>query len=113
VLKQIRLRIKRVALTKADTRALGEGPRFPAFEKKDDPRYSWFVSNYGHWCWELDAMAPNTLRDRLERAIRAELDLEAWYRCVDVEEVERADITATCEVWNGIRKGIISGQDQK
>jgi hypothetical protein len=109
VLKQIRLRIKRVALTKADTRALGEGSRFPASDKKDDPRYSWFVSNHGNWCWELDAMAPNTLRDRLERAIRAELDLEVWDRYVAVEVVERKEIAATCQVWKGIK----SGQVQK
>jgi hypothetical protein len=114
VLKAARLEIRRIALTKADTKALGVATRFPASdkagnsEKKGDSRYPWFVQNYGHWCWELDAMSPNTLRDRLERAIISELDREAWDRYVHVEEAERAAIIETCRSW-----GSISGQDRK
>jgi hypothetical protein len=115
ILKAARLEIRRVALTKADTIALGRAPAFHVSEKegnekkKGDSRCPWFREHHGEWCWELDAMAPNVLRDRLERAIRAELDLKAWARSVAVEKVERKAIIATCRSWNSI----ISGQDQK
>ena len=45
--------LKRIALTSAHTRGL---PSFPATDKRKDPRYKWFCSNYGHYCWELDAL---------------------------------------------------------
>jgi hypothetical protein len=113
-LEGIELEIRRIALTRADTEALGPATRFPASSKagtsakKGDSRYGWFVRNHGHWCWELDALSPNVLRDRLERAIVAELDADAWDRYVRVEAAEREAIVATCRAW-----GSMSGQDQK
>jgi hypothetical protein len=107
-LAEERLEIRRIALTKADTVALGAATRFPASDKKDKPdkkgdsRYGWFVRNHGRWCWELDALSPNVLRDRLERAIVAELDQEAWDRYRRVEEEEREVIIATCRAWGSI-----------
>jgi hypothetical protein len=101
-LREMRLEIRRIALTKRDTIALGPSTRFPASDKKTDSRYKWFVRNYGDWCWELDALSPNVLRDRLERAILAELDHEAWERYVQAERVELEAITATCQSWTSI-----------
>jgi hypothetical protein len=102
VLPEIGLQIRRVALTKADTVTLGKSPRFPASSKKGDSRYNWFVVNHGEWCWELDAMSPTVLRDRLEQAIVAELDQEIWDRYVRVEEAERQAIIETCQAWGSI-----------
>jgi len=53
-----------------------------------DPRYRWFVSNYGDRCWELDALSPNILRDRVEQAIRARLNLDAWEHAGRIEAAE-------------------------
>jgi hypothetical protein len=84
VLEAARLEIRRIALTTADTVALGAATRFPAAskkgdsKKKGDSRYGWFVETHGHWCWELDALSPAILRDRLERAIVDELDGDDW-----------------------------------
>jgi hypothetical protein len=50
---------ERIALLESD---LSDLPDFEA--KKTDPRYKWFVDNYGKKAWELDAMDPNELRDR-------------------------------------------------
>jgi hypothetical protein len=103
-----RLEIRRIALTEADTVALGAATRFPASDKKGDSekrgdsRYGWFVEHHGHWCWELDALSPKVLRDRLERAIVAELDWDAWDRYSRVEEAEREAITETCRTWRSI-----------
>jgi hypothetical protein len=53
-LRQVRLEIRRIALTREHTVALGASTRFPASDKRTDSRYAWFDSRYGHWCWELD-----------------------------------------------------------
>jgi hypothetical protein len=63
--------IRRIALTADDLDGL---PSFPASDKRKDPRHKWFVRNYGKRCWELDAMDPNDLRDRVEEAIKDEID---------------------------------------
>jgi hypothetical protein len=107
-LAKLGLEIRRVALLKADTRALGRSLAFPASDKgpkedsQGDSRYDWFVRNYGHWCWELDALDPNILRRRLEDAILAELDREAWDRYVAVERLEKEAIITTCRSWTSI-----------
>ena len=86
--------IKRVALVESDITARGRLalPSFSVEEKRKDPRYSWFKKNYGIWCWELDAMNPNTLRDRVENAIRELMDMEAWEHCAKIEEAERESL---------------------
>jgi hypothetical protein len=94
--------IKRVALTEADTAALGSGPRFPASDKSDDARHDWFVANHGHWCWELDAMSPNDLRRRLDQEVFSVLDTATWDRWTHTEKVEHAGIVELCQGWNSI-----------
>jgi hypothetical protein len=96
------LTIRRIALTKTHVHQLGAATRFPASDKKDDTRYHWFVQNYGCWCWELDALDPNVLRDCVEKAILAELDHAEWQRYVLVERAERQAIIDTCKDWKSI-----------
>jgi hypothetical protein len=101
-LSDVRLSIRRIALTAEDTVSLGKPTRFPAATKKKDSRYGWFTRNYGDWCWELDALSPNVLRERVESAILAELDPETWDRYVHAEKVELEAIKATCRSWTSI-----------
>jgi hypothetical protein len=96
------LEIRRIALTKADTEALGPATQFPASDKWRDSRYPWFTKHYGQFCWELDALSPVTLRERLEQAILAELDRESWDRYTHVEEQERDAIMKLCTQWSSI-----------
>jgi hypothetical protein len=56
--------LQRIALLKADVPGL---PSFPAADKKKDPRYRWFVKNFGHRCWELDAMDPRDCASASQR----------------------------------------------
>ncbi len=63
-----------------------------------------FVTHCGLSCWELDAMNPNDLRERVAAAIRAELDPIAWARYVEAERVERESIIATTQAWTSILK---------
>ena len=73
--------VKRIALLRTDRRP----ETFPASDKRDDPRHDWFVRHYGDTCAELDAMDPNDLRERVEEAILAEIELEAWERSTQGE----------------------------
>ena len=47
-------------------------------------------------------MNPNTLRDRIEQAIRAEIDWPAWERCKTAEAAERETLHTVLDSWHGI-----------
>jgi len=82
--------IKRIALVKEDLVGL---PSFPLETKKGDPRYAWYQKNYHHsLAWELDAMNPIAVRDRVEEEILRYINNEAWIRAAMVEQAERASI---------------------
>ena len=90
--------LKRIALCREHLTGL---PSFPASDKKKDPRYRWFVDNYGTRCWELDALDPNTLRDIVREAIEAEIEPEAWDRCATIERAERESLRSVLDSWGG------------
>ena len=98
--------VVRLALTEPDTR---RGlPSFQADTKRRDPRFRWFIDHYGSRCWELDALSPVILRDRVEQAILDRLDREAWERAEVAEAAERESLTNILNAWPGI-----SGQASK
>jgi hypothetical protein len=90
------IKLKRIALTRADVRGL---PSFPATDKRTDPRYQWFVRNYGKRCWELDAMDPNALRDLVKREIKKLIEPVAWKRCETVNKAERESLRTVLDGW--------------
>jgi hypothetical protein len=90
--------IKRIALRQEH---LPDLPSFPASDKRKDPRYPWFVRNYGHRCWELDALDPNDLRAMVEKAIRKYIEPIAWKRCAVVEKAERESLRTVLDSWKG------------
>jgi hypothetical protein len=90
--------LNRVALTAEDI-ADPNLPSFPADSKAKDARFRWFIANYGRQCWELDAMNPVTLRQRMEQAIRSVIDWQAWGRCTRAEEAEKATIRTVLGNW--------------
>jgi hypothetical protein len=89
--------ILRVALTEDQ---LSELPSFPAADKRKDPRFKWFIENFGRRCWEIDALDPNDLRTRVEGYIRACIrDRDAWERCERVNAAERASLQDVLSQW--------------
>jgi hypothetical protein len=92
--------LRRIALTREHTRAL-HGTWFPATDKRKDPRYRWFRANYGHRCWELDAMDPGELRDCVEEAIEDLIEPTAWERCEVVNRAEQASLKTILKNWGG------------
>ena len=90
----------RLALTEADTRS--GLPFFEVATKRRDPRFRWYVDRYGSRCWELDALSPVILRERVTQAITDRLDDEAWSRAAIAETAERESLTAILNAWPGI-----------
>jgi hypothetical protein len=93
------IEMRRIALTREQVRAL---PSFPASDKRKDTRYSWFVSNYGHECWELDAMDPNDLRDCVEEAIQNLIEWDKWERCKRVNQAEEESMRTILQGWHSL-----------
>jgi hypothetical protein len=95
------VKIVRVALTAEDV----EAPSLPSFDadtKRGDPRWREYVERYGDKCWELDALSPVVLRERVDAAIMSRLDVDAWNRYVDAERLELESITAIVKTWQGL-----------
>jgi hypothetical protein len=88
--------LKRIALTR---KHVNELLSFPARDKKKDPRYKWFVANYGDRCWELDAMDPNDLRACVKREIKKLIEPVAWKRCEIVNRAEQESLKTVLEKW--------------
>lgn len=88
--------LQRIALLKLD---LSKLPSFPAGDKRKDPRFKWFTDHFGYRCWELDAMHPNDLRERVEQAIRAEIEPEPWARCEMAQEAEQESLQSLLDNW--------------
>ena len=88
--------ITRIALTRADCDGL---PSFDAETKIGDPRHAWFKKNHGDRCWELDAMNPNDLRQRLRDEIIKRIDVDAWVHCQTVEDAERESLNRYVQEW--------------
>ncbi len=94
--------LTRLALTEGDTEDLGPALGFQADTKQGDPRHRWFVDTYGTRCWELDALSPVTLRQRVRAAVEAEIDGAAWRRYTEAEALERESIEAAVGTWRSI-----------
>ena len=91
------IKLKRIALTRRTTARDCRRSRQPIRSK--DPRYKWFVANYGHRCWELDAMDPNDLRDCVEQEIMELIEPVAWQRCEVVNKAEQESLKTILEQW--------------
>lgn len=109
--------IHRLAVTADDGRDL---PSFDAASKVNDARYKWYMERFGPRCWELDALPPPVLRDRVAEAINGLLDVDAWNHAVVVEDAEiesmaqfmrqyRASISGqggNCSASGGLKGGV-------
>jgi hypothetical protein len=93
------VQLRRVALDDKDVAANSGLPHFAVTDKRKDPRFLWFVRRSGQRCFELDALDPNVLRDRVERSIRAEIDFDASDRCARVGRAERESLIEVMESW--------------
>lgn len=89
----------RVALLEHDRHTL---PTFPA--KRTDTRYKWFKARYGTKACELDALPPPQLRERVEKQIRACLNLRLWAGAQRQEKMEVDSMKLLPKAWQAARK---------
>lgn len=89
--------IERIALLRDD---LDDLPHFDVATKKGDARHDWFVKRYGKRCWELDAMSPNLLRERVRESIWDYVDDDAWKHAIEVERAEVESMRQFQAEWN-------------
>jgi hypothetical protein len=92
--------LTRIALTQNQTTGL---PSFSAYDKRKDPRYSWFIERHGASCWEIDAMDPRDLRVCTEQAIKELIEPIAWARCETVNAAELESLQTILSNWKGAR----------
>jgi hypothetical protein len=97
---------ERIAVLETDTRDL---PSFDASTKAGDVRHDWYVERYGRKCWELDAIDPVVLRQRVREQIETRLDLIAWERAKEIETVEVASMKRFHRAWERSLTGAAHG----
>lgn len=89
---------RRIALTIPQVEEFSPPPNFV---KETDSRTKWYVEQFEtEDCWELDALAPQTV----DRIIRAEveplIDREAWDKTLATEEEHRTVLSEIISDWN-------------
>jgi hypothetical protein len=100
---------RRIALNADDVGVGTELPWFEAKTKEKDSRYRWFVKNFGTRCWELDALSPVVLRQRVEDAIVGMLDIDAWNHAIGVERAEVDSMQDFALAWRRSRAACMRG----
>lgn len=81
--------VQRVALTKQDIEE-HELPPSPA--KRSDSRSRGFIASYGDISVELDALPPNVLVRKIEKAIKQNIDLARYQKQVELEKKDKTHI---------------------
>jgi hypothetical protein len=61
-----------------------------------------YVERYGNRCWELDALSPVILRDRVEQAMVLRIDGAVWNRAEVAEAAEMDSLTSILNEWSRI-----------
>jgi hypothetical protein len=89
----------------ADDVGAGTKLRFFAAESKvGDWQHRWFVDNYGEQCWELGALLPVVLRQRVEAAILGCLNEDTWDHSVSAEKAGRESMSGFMGAWKSISR---------
>ena len=96
--------LRRIALTAPDVHH-GDLPHFDAATKTNDPRHKWFTRKYGALCWELDAMSPVDLRERVAGEIAKMLDADTWAHAKTVEAAQVESLQDFHQQWKVITSG--------
>ena len=92
------VQLKRIALVKRDLTPPCH-PSRPARSGRTRAT-SGSSRSYGRRCWELDAMNPNDLRDRVRKEIERHIDPTLWNRAIEIEAAEVASMKDFHEAWN-------------
>jgi hypothetical protein len=97
-----RFTLCRIALEQQDLHGL---PSFDPETKAIDPRYEWFVKEFGTRCYELDAMPPPQLRADVQRGITAFVNQRLWNHAKEIERVEVESMRQFSKSWQATKCG--------
>ena len=85
--------IKRIALNMSQVREHNPPPN-PA--KLTDTRADKYIAQYGRSSWELDALEPRFLDSLIKGHIYDYLDIDAFQKAREMQEMEREKLLALC-----------------
>jgi hypothetical protein len=94
------IELARIALVASDVGRGTRLPSFPAATKRGDTRWRWYTRRYGARCWEVDALNPRELRDRVAAAIGGAIRWPTWRRSQRAEAAETASLQTVLDNWN-------------
>ncbi|MBA4717754.1 MAG: hypothetical protein HRO68_01030 [Nitrosopumilus sp.] len=80
------LDIKQIALTQKQIKKYNPPPN-PA--KENDPRAKWYMEEFGHTSWELDALKPDVLNKLLQSEIENLVDMDLYNEIIEQEEEDK------------------------
>lgn len=91
--------VKRVALTMEQIETFNPPPN-PT--KLSDARANGYIEEYGHECWELDALEPRIITDLIEGEVTALVDMELFRETERKESKDKLDIQKICERYDDV-----------
>ena len=75
--------------------------------KTTDTRHRWYVEQYGHESWELDALDPEALVDLVQNAVDPLIDRAEWDRVLEQERTDRAMLEKVVSDWDTVREALV------
>ena len=57
--------------------------------KITDPRADWYIEKFGDTCWEIDALAPQTLHQLVQNSIESLMDMDLFAEMLEREENDK------------------------
>ncbi len=70
--------------------------------KVTDSRATAYIDQFGHECWELDALDPVVIREMIEAEVLSRRDDELWDEAVQEEQAARSRLAAVAENWDDV-----------
>ena len=83
------LDVNQIALTQKQIKKYNPPPN-PA--KENDPRSKWYIEQFGHTSWELDALKPDVLTKLLEHNITSLINLDLYDEIIQQENNEKEQL---------------------
>jgi hypothetical protein len=99
--------VRRLALNMDQVQRYSPPPN-PA--KESDSRYEAYAAEFGHACWELDALDPTVIADIVRTEVEGLIDLGTWDEAKAREGANRALLEDAAANW-ALVQNIASGDD--
>lgn len=91
--------VKRVALTMEQIQTFNPPPN-PT--KLSDARATGYIAEFGHECWELDALEPKVITDLIRNEVTALLDADLLLKVENQERTDKENIQKICDNYEDV-----------